>query len=204
MSDSLSKLIQMSQKHQLPLIVHDAESGADAVLLSLKEYEKMVLMSGECCQKSCEDDDCEEFDEELEAILEEELKDMRQKTGMEEPAVSPKQESLLQREVAASAETHSLPETIFEPWEPSQNISKNDEVGEASPVWDDYDFSPLNEQSVKAAHDFHVERLASAAEVEKTEEFRYEPSPGNALFPSFHTPEPAEDDDEPIFFEEPV
>lgn len=192
MSDSLSKLIQLSQKHQMPLIVHDAQSGTDAVVLGLEQYEKMVAMSEECCQNECEDDNCEEFDEELETVLKEELESLRQEAGMGES------------EVPSHHEVALPSETVFEPWEPPQSPPKSEEMSEGTPVWDEYDFTPLNEQSVKAAHDFHVERLAAATEVEKTEEFQYEPSPGNALFPSFHTPEPAEDDDEPIFFEEPV
>lgn len=204
MSDSLSKLIQLSQKHQLPLIVHDAQSGTDAVVLGLEQYEKMVAMSEECCQNQCEDDECEEFDEELEAVLKEELESIRQEASMEEMVVSKKNGESFSAQSISNQDVSLPSETVFEPWEPPQSFSKNEEVTEGAPLWDEYDFTPLNEQSVKAAHDFHVERLAAATEVEKTEEFQYEPSPGNALFPSFHTPEPAEDDDEPIFFEEPV
>lgn len=194
MPDSLSKLIRLSNRHGLPVIVHDSQSGDSAVLMSLDEFEKM----SECCEDYPIEADNEnvKFPDFGEAFEE---NDEESEDEYDDDAVD-------EAFFANLAEKSKKTDTHFDSWGPSPFANLEPSLpSEEPPVWpDETDFSALNDEAVKAAHDFHAERSNLDWEGDRPDEFRYEPTRESALFPAFSPDDEEDSDEEPIFFEEPV
>ena len=188
MSDALGKLIRLSNRHNLPVIVHDSVSGESAVLMNLDEYEIMAELREECegYEEYGFDEESEENDEDFEADFDEDGENSYQNTKGDQ--------SQFWKESFASAFDQAP-----QGQRPDSFPGNNTFFGEESaPATEDWSVSPNFDPNWEMPMPVQPSKPPF---LENVDELKYEPSE-KSLFPAFAPQE--DDDDEPIFFEEPV
>ena len=201
MSDALSRLIRLSSRHNLPVIVHDSHSGESAVLMNLDEYEKLA----EIRENFCDPEDCRDFlameDDDEEDVMwgdEEDEKDTDLK-------ISELEERNFGDNILGDKNFH---ENFSHFNEESHESSKKVKF---SGMFEGKENFPTEEnafydQKMQIAHEIHRDKADINWDKDPQEEVRYEPNQNpNSMFPAFHPQDENEEtDEEPIFFEEPV
>lgn len=202
MSDSLQKLIRLSNRHKLPVIVHDAQSGDSAVLMNLDEYEVLAELREECdnciCENTPEDNENEEIDEtDFDFLMQEE--DAPAYTQVTSPL-----DTLNEVQDESDTKQGKFSGTF----QGKENFPVWNEVAsreqDATPPWADPNFALFQEEKMKMAHELHGDKVDRDWDKPVVEEFKYEPNQENSMFPAFHPEEDEDTGEEPIFFEEPV
>lgn len=194
MPDALAKLIRLSSRHQLPVIVHDSQSGESAVLMNLDEFEKLAKIreeienSGFDLESDFDEDEGEYVDDEDEE-LEMPESDFAEERGKYDQDKQGKFSGIFEGK------------NNFPAWNETVNSSEEPTI-----PWTDPNFASFYDERMQMAHDLHRDKLDIDLDNNKqqVEDFRYEPNRENAMFPAFSPQEDDGSDEEPIFFEEPV
>jgi len=178
MADSFKKIIRLSRRLQMPVVMYNPESEEAAVVMDVDVFERR---ESEMTHGCCMDDADEDFSPD----------EINEETG-ENRNTSQFEESEMDREEREFQENMAFYQS---------QKSQSDSFAE------DFQSAPWN-NPIQAAHELHHPPQSSLSwngnpkEIE--EDVRYEPTSEKALFPAF-TPEGEDDsDEEPIFFEEPV